>query len=400
MKRTVYLLVIILITMRSGVQGQEYFSQPPAQFITDIPFRLYNGGVVMVRAKFDDLPDSLNFILDTGSGGISLDSQTVSRLKIPTENSERTIRGIAGVKKVRFANNHRLSFPGLRVDSLNFHVNDYEILTSVYGERIDGIIGFSFFSRYIVKIDYDTLQMRVYKQGTFRYPRGGFMMRPILATIPITDMRLKDNSVSTARYFFDSGAGLCLLLTDSFVEDSLIFDKKKKMFLTQAEGLGGKTSMRLTTVKELKLGPYRFRRVPTYIFDDEYNVTSYPYLGGLIGNDLLRRFNVYLNYQRRDIYLVPNRHFRDPFDYAYTGLGFYHINGHVTVTDIMKGSPAEKAGFREGDIIIAVNNNMSRNIQVYRAMLQQPGEKLKVLVVRREDGKLDELILKVANILK
>ncbi|HPZ88460.1 MAG TPA: PDZ domain-containing protein, partial [Flavihumibacter sp.] len=142
------------------------------------------------------------------------------------------------------------------------------------------------------------------------------------------------------------------------------------------------------------------RRVPTYIFDDEYNVTSYPYLGGLIGNDLLRRFNVYLNYQRRDIYLVPNRHFRDPFDYAYTGLGFYHINGHVTVTDIMKGSPAEKAGFREGDIIIAVNNNMSRNIQVYRAMLQQPGEKLKVLVVRREDGKLDELILKVANILK
>jgi len=33
-------------------------------------------------------------------------------------------------------------------------------------------------------------------------------------------------------------------------------------------------------------------------------------------------------------------------------------------------------------------------------MLQQPGEKLKVLVVRREDGKLDELILKVANILK
>ena len=400
MKRTVYLLVIILITMRSGVQGQEYFSQPPAQFITDIPFRLYNGGVVMVRAKFDDLPDSLNFILDTGSGGISLDSQTVSRLKIPTENSERTIRGIAGVKKVRFANNHRLSFPGLRVDSLNFHVNDYEILTSVYGERIDGIIGFSFFSRYIVKIDYDTLQMRVYKQGTFRYPRGGFLMRPILATIPITDMRLKDNSVSTARYFFDSGAGLCLLLTDSFVEDSLIFDKKKKMFLTQAEGLGGKTSMRLTTVKELKLGPYRFRRVPTYIFDDEYNVTSYPYLGGLIGNDLLRRFNVYLNYQRRDIYLVPNRHFRDPFDYAYTGLGFYHINGHVTVTDIMKGSPAEKAGFREGDIIIAVNNNMSRNIQVYRAMLQQPGEKLKVLVGRREDGKLDELILKVANILK
>ncbi len=400
LKRAIYLGAFLLIAMQSVVLGQEYFSQPPAQIITDIPFRLYNGGVVMVRAKFDDVPDSLNFILDTGSGGISLDSVTVDRLKIPTVVSDRTIRGIAGIKKVRFANNHRLRFPGLEVDSLNFHINDYEILTSVYGERIDGIIGFSFFSRYIVRIDYDTLLMRVYRQGAFRYPRGGFLLRPTLATIPITELRLRDFTTSQARYFFDTGAGLCLLLNDNFVDDSLLFDKKKKMYRTQAEGLGGKASMRLTTVKEVKLGPYRFRKVPTYIFDDEFNVTSYPYLGGLVGNDLLRRFNVYLNYQRREIYLVPNRHFKDQFDYAYTGLGFYFINGQVRVTDIMEGSPAEEAGFREGDVIIAINNNMSRNIQAYRSMLQQPGEKLKVMVVRREDGKIEVLTLKVINILK
>nr|WP_187257376.1 aspartyl protease family protein [Flavihumibacter stibioxidans] len=354
----------------------------------------------MVRAKLDQYPDSLNFILDTGSGGISLDSGTVDRLKIPSEATDRTIRGIAGIKKVRFANNHSLHFPGLTVDSLNFHINDYEILHSVYGENIDGIIGYSFFSRYIVKLDYDTNRVYIYSKGYMKYPKGGYLVKPNLATIPVTINRIRDEADITTRFFFDTGAGLSLLLTEDFVGDSSLYSKKKKIYMTQAEGLGGKAFMKITTTKEFRIGPYRFRKVPTFIFEDEFNVTSYPYLGGLIGNDLLRRFNVILNYERRDIYLVPNRHYRDAFDYAYTGLGFYFINGQVTVTDIMPGSPAEKAGFLEGDIIIAVNNNMSRNIQEYRNMLQQVGIRLKFLVVRKKDGDLEELYMRVGSILK
>jgi PDZ domain/Aspartyl protease len=387
-------------TLYLPASAQEYFSSPTAQLLTSFKFRIYSGGVIMLRAKLDNYPDSLNFILDTGSGGISLDSSTVLRLGVPTVASERTIRGIAGLKRVRFAYNHSLYFPGLTVDSLNFHINDYEILASVYGEQIDGIIGHSFFSRYIVKLDYDTSMISVYTKGSMKYPKGGVLIKPTLSSIPITTNRLKEERSITTRYFFDTGAGLSLLLTEDFVSDSAVFSKKKRIFTTQAEGLGGKTYMKLTTIKEFRIGPYRFRKVPTYIFDDEYNVTNYPYLGGLIGNDLLRRFNVILNYDRRDIYLMPNRHFRDMFDYAYTGLGFYFINGQVTVTDIMKDSPAEKAGFLEGDIIIAINNNMSRNIQTYRNMLQQPGERLKFLVVRKKDGDLEELYMKVANILK
>lgn len=392
--------VFALILLQPNARAQEYFSPPPAQLIAGIPFRQYSGGVVMLRAKLDNYTDSLNFLLDTGSGGISLDSSTVEYLHVPNEPTDKTIRGIAGLKKVRFANNHILKLPGLTVDSLNFHINDYDILTSVYGEKIDGIIGYSFLSRYIVKLDYDTLRMFVYSRGTIKYPHGGYLFRPTLASIPIISARLKDNNDNTAKFFFDTGAGLSLLLTDEFIADSAIFSKKKKVYSTQAEGLGGKTYMQLTTTKEFRIGPYKFKRVPTYIFADEYNVTNYPYLGGLIGNDLLRRFNIILNYERREIYLTPNRHFREPFDYAYTGLGIYFINGQVTVTDVMEGSPAQKSGFIEGDIIIAINNNMSRNIQAYRNLLQQPGEKLKFLVVRVKDGKLEELNMKVGNILK
>ncbi|HTL09155.1 MAG TPA: aspartyl protease family protein [Chitinophagaceae bacterium] len=391
------MIFLLLMSLPCMAQAQEEFVQPTAKLLTTFPFRQFSGGVILVKATLNDHPDSLNFILDTGSGGISLDSQTVHQLNIVNQLSDKTIRGIAGIRKVNFAYNNTLKLPGLQVDSLNFHINDYDILTSVYGEHIDGIIGYSFFNRYIVKINYDSLRIQVYSKGSMKYPKGGFLLKPLLVNLLIQSARITDLHERSARFYFDTGAGLCLLLSSDFVEDSTLFSPKRKRVTTQVEGLGGKKQMQLTTVKNFRLGPYKFKKVPAYIFEDEYNVTSYPYLGGLIGNDLLRRFNVILNYDKRDIYITPNSHFRDLFDYSYTGLNFYVINNEVVITEVMKNSPAEKAGFMADDVIMAVNNNFSKNIQVYKTALQNPGEKIKILVYRAGQPLL--LTLRVKSII-
>ena len=179
----------------------------------------------------------------TGSGGISLDSQTVSELKIPFQPSDKTIRGIAGIRKVNFAYNNTLRLPCLNVDSLNFHINDYDILTSVYGEHIDGIIGYSFFNRYIVKINYDSSLIYVYSKGSIKYPKGGYLLKPLLVNLLIQTARIADGEERTARFYFDTGAGLCLLLSADFVEDSSLFSPKRKKVLTQVEGLGGNLTL-------------------------------------------------------------------------------------------------------------------------------------------------------------
>lgn len=398
MKKAIYYICVLILLLRvQPVLAQEEFVEPPSRHIATFPFIQLTGGIIILQARFDSFPDTLNFVLDTGSSGISLDSTTADYFGIKPTPTEKTIRGVAGIRKVSFFYNKPLHFPGLTVDSLNFHTNDYSILTAVYGERIDGIIGYSILNRYIIKVNYDSLLISFWTPGSIRYPRGGYMLRPSISLLVSQDLRVKDERTINARFLYDMGAGLCMLFNRDFVEDSLLYKRKKKYFIKEGEGLGGKIDMDLTVIREVKVGPYKFKNVPVYTFDDESNVTSYPYMGGLIGNDILRRFNVTLNYKKSEIYLMPNSHFAEPFDYSYSGIELYLVNGIIFIGDVAKGSPGEEAGLREGDIVIAVNKIFSQNLNQYKIALQKPNEKVGLLI--RREGVLQEVEFKVKSIL-
>jgi hypothetical protein len=394
---TLFLIFLSVTICTPVLRAQEQFVQPAAKFVTRFPFTILTGGIIIVEARLDNIPDTLNFVLDTGSGGISLDSATVQYFNLPATASERTVKGIGGVRKVSFVSNRTLHLPGLPVEHLNFHVNDYGLLTSVYGVKIDGIIGFSFLQRYIVKINYNTNELEVWFPGQIKYPRGGYLLRPTINGIPVMQAKVKDQFTRGGSFYFDTGAGLCFLISDEYERDSAILKKNKKIITTQVEGLGGKKSLKISTVSEVKFGPYRFRKVPTYIFNDEFKITNYPYLGGLIGNDLLRRFNLIINYAVNEIHLLPNNHYSDPFDYSYTGLGIYNVDGQIRIEDVIEDSPGDKAGLKAGDIIVAINNNISQNIQFYKTMMQTVGVNLKMIVMR--NGLPVMATLKVKSIL-
>lgn len=371
--------------------------QPQAKFITRFPFSQYSGGVMIVHALLNNIPDTLNFILDTGSGGISLDSTTCEVYHIPSSFSDTIVTGMGSAHKVKFAYDQQLRFPGLTMNEVDFHINNYEVLSSVYGEKIDGIIGYSFFKKYIVKINFDSLRIEVFTPGEIKYPKSGTILRPAFTTLPIQNLSIKDRRKIDFNFYFDTGAGLCFLMSEQFAEDSAILLKKRKPIYTQAEGMGGRLQMQLTVIKSLQVGHYKFRNVPTYIFTDNYNVTSYPYVGGLLGNDLLRRFNLVINYPQREIHLQPNVHFTDPFDYAYTGMATYYLEGRIVVEDIVAGSPADKAGLKVNDILIGVGTTFTNNIMQYKTQLQNATGKIKMFISR--DGKIIELYIKPKSIL-
>ena len=396
MRKNFYCLAIFISLLR-GLAAQEEFIEPPSRRLISVPFLQLTGGIIIVHALFEEFPDTLNFILDTGSSGISIDSTTAADLGLKPTPSDRTIRGIAGIRKVSFLYDRQLHFPGLTISHLDFHLNDYSILTAVYGERIDGIIGYSVLNRYIIKINYDSMMVSFWTKGTIRYPRGGYLLKPAINQLVSQAARVKDDKAINSRFLYDMGAGLCLLLSKDFIKDSAFLRKKRKRFIKEGEGLGGKIDMELTVITEVKVGPYRFRNVPIYIFEDVNNVTSYPYMGGIIGNDILRRFNVIMNYAQGDIHITPNSHYEDRFDYSYSGIELYLINGVITIGDVAKGSPGEAAGILEGDIVIAINKDFSQNLNQYKIALQKSYDKVS-LVIRR-NGELKEVNIKVKSIL-
>lgn len=369
------------------------------RFLGSIRFRVLIGGIIIGKVRLGDFTDSLNFIFDTGCGGMSLDSMTAQRLNLVPHPSSAFIRGIGGVRQEKLLDGMRLRVGTVTLDSITMQVNNYDILSSVYGEHIDGILGYTFFSRYLVRVDYDSSRMDIYSEGPVKYPKGGYLLRPQLVGLPMMEGRLNDARDINMRFYFDTGAGLCLLFSSEFTADSAVFgSKRKRPVRTEGAGLGGKKAMQLTTLKTFSIGPFRFHQIQTYVFDDSYDVTNYPQLGGLIGNDLLRRFNLILNYARSEIYLVPNESFNQPFDYSYSGVTLALIGGKIVVADVMKDSPGEEAGFREGDVVLEVNGDARQDMQVYQGLMRTIGPKVRVRV-RREEGEVALLSLKVKSIL-
>jgi PDZ domain/Aspartyl protease len=399
--RTPYLILCLLLGV-AGLPARAQDQQsglPEKRYLTTFRFQVLNGGIILGKVKLNDFPDSLNFIFDTGCGGVSLDSATCEHFKLSPDPSPYFIRGIAGKCQQRLLQGMRLSIGGINLDSLTMQVNDYDILSTVYGEKIDGIIGYSFFSRYLVWVNYDSSMMDIYSKGPVKYPRGGFLLRPRVYGLPMLEGKLADARNINSRFYFDTGAGLCLLFSSEFTADSAVFaPRRKKPVPTQGAGLGGKADMQLTILKSFSLGPFHFKQIPTYIFDDPYDVTSYPQLGGLIGNDLLRRFNLIVNYPRSEIYIIPNSSYRTPFDYSYSGINIGLIEGQVMVTDVMPGSPGDQAGLKEGDIILEVNGDAHQDVQNYQNLLKTLGPKVKVRV-RHSNGENALVAVKISSIL-
>jgi hypothetical protein len=400
MKRRIILWTMCVFVMQN-LQAQPASAQHrPAQKLAYVPFEQLYGGVMLIRGQVADRPDTLNFIFDTGSGGISLDSATVEQLRLPLTRTNQVVTGIGGQHRVQLVESQpiKLVGSGLRLDSLNFTVNNYELLSESYGIRIDGIVGYAFISRYILNVDFDSSKIFVYSKGQYKYPRRGYVWKYRLIYLPNTSLQVKDRSTTQGQYYIDTGAGLAMLFTEEFAADSGLIVPGKKVVVTQVDGMGGKAATRLTTVKEVKLGPYKFKSVPAYLYDDKFNVINYPAGSGLIGNDILRRFNWVLNYDKKEMHLLPNTSFNDPFDYAYTGLSIYFIDGAVRVTDVVPGGPGEKAGFLEDDVVISVDGvPVNNNITKVKSLLQDARRNLRVVVLR--EGVEKVLLIRVVSIL-
>ena len=190
-------------------------------------------------------------------------------------------------------------------------------------------------------------------------------------------------------------------------------------------------------VRKVQLGDYVLSDAKA-AFPDMFSFSSIKDLGdrnGTVGGEILRRFNIVFNYRDGVIHLKKNDAFNDPFRFNMSGLELQH-NGlryiaqsitdsrgvvhsdernfgdvqilmenrtrlslvpEIVVSGIRAGSPADEAGLREGDIILAVNGKRVHKYklqEILNMINEKEGKKVRLLIERYNSDLLFSFTLK------
>ena len=115
-------------------------------------------------------------------------------------------------------------------------------------------------------------------------------------------------------------------------------------------------------VKETVLRDYPLR----VIMPSHAGIFADPAFAGILGGDILERFEVTLDLQHDSMYLKPDRTFRpDAYEFATIGIQFLKSSPDAfSVETVWKHSPAEEAGVVVGNRIVAVNGHSAADLDL------------------------------------
>lgn len=235
--------------------------------------------------------------------------------------------------------------------------SDFLHLDEMLGLQIDGILGANVFNRYVLHINNRKNYIEFIKKEHFT-PRKNYVELPIEVDkgkpYIISDVSMEGEQAKALKFLIDSGSAIPMLLYNNTSE--YIEMPENVIPGNLGMGLGGMLEGYLGKIHELNLGPFDFTNLVTSFQEFEVDSLNQLYLNrnGLIGNALLSRFDVYIDYPEEKLYLKPNKHYDERFRVDRSGLILIATGpnfNNVLVQKVIEGSPAEEAGIKAGDVI-------------------------------------------------
>jgi C-terminal processing protease CtpA/Prc len=77
-----------------------------------------------------------------------------------------------------------------------------------------------------------------------------------------------------------------------------------------------------------------------------------------LGFEILKRFNIIIDYPDTLIFLNPRNNFKEAFEHDMSGMEYYSVGGefrYVFIGRVELGSAADQAGIKKDDELLAVN---------------------------------------------
>jgi hypothetical protein len=337
---------------------------------TTIPFELSDNLIYLPVRVNGSKP--LWFILDSGASGCVIDQTQAKLLALKTEGKAQGTGAGTGTYDLTYAKNVTFNLSGIETQIESSYVIDLSSNLSVEGREADGILGYDFFSRYVVMIDYDAMTLRLYDSQTYNYSGSGeiipFTFKRKLPHIT-AKFKVAGREAADRDFLIDTGSA------DAADDDLIAQSTSPKIETIGGVGLGQEFKTVLGRAEWLKLG--------NFTIENTLGVSGGT---GLIGGEVLHRFTVIFDYNRQRIILEPNRHLRDEFSVDASGadLRLAPESKSFRVHSVRKDSPAAEAGLRESDLITAIDGSPSTgfNLDQAQRMFTRDGREY-LLSVRR-----------------
>jgi len=364
-----------------------------------IPFSYRHNFIIVEVQLFGVLP--LSFIFDTGAENTMLLTREFADfvdieydLRIPILGSDMSQKVYALV-----ARSVEIELTGLapqKSDILVLEENEIN-LAEITGVPVHGILGGNFFKNTVVEIDYKRQRLILHNSENFKEPGNAFIRVPIEVSHnkPYTRVKTKLMNGETVelKLLIDTGAGLPILLHNNSHESLILPDDYIRGRL--GVGLGGFIEGYVGRVESVEIGEIKFDQVLTSFHDLGATIleSSEVFRNGIVGNRLLYRMEVIIDYVREMMYLKPGRGYARKFKMDRSGLIVIatgiNLDEYV-IKDILDDSPAAEVGIQPGDKLIRLQGLRAKAFtldQINNILQKKEGKRIRV-VVRRGDQQL------------
>ncbi|TVR89282.1 MAG: PDZ domain-containing protein [Saprospirales bacterium] len=362
-----------------------------------IPFQTHQDFIIIRATIFGNL--ELNLIFDTGAQHTILFNRIYTDIFGVEYDRRIPIYGADLSRELHALIAHNIPVKAAPSKPKNMSIlvleEDHSVLDQLLGKSVHGLLGASFFADYIVEINYRRNYIKLHHRSSFKQPGSNYHSFPIevINNKPYVkgNVRLNGNDRTPLRFLLDTGAGLPLLLHSNTHPDLEIPENAISGQL--GAGLGGYLKGYLSRVPGLELWDHQFGDIVTNFQDIDTMAIDFRDLNreGIIGNQLLNRFHLYINYTDEVIHLRPERNFDEPFRYNKSGISVIAAGPELNrfyIANVAEKSPAWEAGLRRGDRIVAFQRWPSSFMSlrfITNRLERQEGNRIRVRVEREED---------------
>ncbi|HEY1838447.1 MAG TPA: aspartyl protease family protein [Rhizomicrobium sp.] len=350
----------------SFIAGGAHQTTIPIRFIGN---HIYGDAMVDGKGPYD-------FLFDTG--GVNILTPTVTKQLGLT--SEGAIEGsglgaatvTSGLTKVR-----DLTIGKASIKDKVFVVFPLETLKPAGGLEMLGMAGYETFRRFVTRIDYAGRKLTLIDPKYFDPKNAG---TPVKFTFRENDIMVPGSVDGVAGTFvIDTGSGAFIDLNTGFVEKNNFRAKySKAIYAIGGFGVGGPSYEYVARGHELKLGDVAIPDPVVGLSTDTKGSMADPTNSGNVGNNALKRFIVTFDYGHKVMYLKPSpRRIDDVGTYDRAGMRVNLDADGFRIVYVDKGAPAETAGLKANDVIVAVDGKPARSITLpalrYRLRNDKPG---------------------------